>query len=322
MNSADDFTCELVSNLNVTDKRPLYVMSVDAAAKSVKVKFPGALSGVYTLNLVGKGVGRIDGTPLQLTAEAKVTAISQSSGSYLGGFSVTIDGTNFSDNKLDNPVKVGPYWCYVSATSATQIVCDVEATGATEISTVNVMTFLRTQEEAQNEVSNIFEFAEPLSTVSALTAAFDEATNTQVLTLTGTSMGTTPADIKMTVDGVELTTLTATDTEATFTLAGLKSESANKVEIRFPDGFPTGFDTVATIATTANLVSISPATGSAGGTLLTVTGTGFGVDTTGVTLVKTADDADVCETVTMTGYGTFTCMTKAEEILDTDVLAL
>jgi len=118
MNSADDFTCELVSNANVTDKRPLYVMSVDAGAKSVKVKFPGALSGTYTLNLVGKGVGRIDGTPLQLTAEAKVTAISRLTGSYLGGFSVTIDGTNFSDNKLDNPVKVGPYWCYVRTTSA------------------------------------------------------------------------------------------------------------------------------------------------------------------------------------------------------------
>jgi len=229
MNSADDFTCQLIKKDNPSETRPLFVMSVDKVAKTVKVKFPGANSGVYTLALEGKGVGRIDGSALDLTVEGRVTAISSLTGSYLGGFSLTIDGVNFSDNKLDNPVKVGPHNCYVTATSASQISCDVRETLATEISTVNVITFLRTQEEAKNDVTNIFEYAEPIATVSALAVAFDEATNTQVLTLTGTSMGTDISAIKMVIDGISQTCLTATDTEATFTLVGLKHETTNKV---------------------------------------------------------------------------------------------
>ncbi|MCP4566435.1 MAG: hypothetical protein GY841_02510, partial [FCB group bacterium] len=112
-----------------------------------------------------------------------------------------------------------------------------------------------------------------------------------------------------------------TDTEATFTLTGLDHESTNTVSIYMPDGLPTGYDTITTVPVTPNLVSISPATGSAGGTLLTVTGTGFGVKTEGVTLAKASGDS-VCDKVTITGYGTFTCMTKAEEITASDVLSL
>ena len=54
---------------------------------------------------------------------------------------------------------------------------------------------------------------------------------------------------------------------------------------------------------------------------MTVTGTGFGVKTEGLTLVKANGDS-VCDSVTVTGYGTLTCMTKAEEILSTDTLSL
>ena len=100
---------------------------------------------------------------------------------------------------------------------------------ATEISTVYVIPFLRSQEGANDDVADIFEYAEPIATVSALAVAFDEATNTQVLTLTGTSMGTDISAIKMVIDGISQTCLTATDTEATFTLVGLKHETTNKV---------------------------------------------------------------------------------------------
>lgn len=69
------------------------------------------------------------------------------------------------------------------------------------------------------------------------------------------------------------------------------------------------------------MVSISPASGSAGGTLLTVTGTGFGKKSTGITLVDSTDK-DVCEKVEITGYGTFTCLTKPGEILKSNKLKL
>jgi len=62
-------------------------------------------------------MGRIDMSPLTLTVESTVTAISHTSGSLLGGTLLTIDGTNFSNDPLDNPVKVGDYNCLVESTT-------------------------------------------------------------------------------------------------------------------------------------------------------------------------------------------------------------
>jgi len=56
-----------------------------------------------------------------------VTAVSPSTGSALGGTIVTITGTNFSDEPLDNPVLIGNSICYVQSTSATSIECKIEA---------------------------------------------------------------------------------------------------------------------------------------------------------------------------------------------------
>ena len=101
----------------------------------------------------------------------------------------------------------------------------------------------------------------------------------------------------------------------------LDSETANAVSIYFPDGFPTGYASVTTVAVTPTLVSISPSSGSAGGTLLTITGTGIGSKTKDLTLVDSTG-TDVCASVSITSYGTFTCMTKAMEILQTNSLQM
>ena len=42
-------------------------MSVDDATKTITIKFPGAESGIYNIFLVGREVGRIDKTSLELT---------------------------------------------------------------------------------------------------------------------------------------------------------------------------------------------------------------------------------------------------------------
>lgn len=129
MTSPADFTCKLVEKANTTNVRDLYVMAVDATAKTVKIKFPGAMGGVYYLALEGKGVGRIGSDSLELTVEIKMTAISPQQGSYLGGTKLTIDGINFSDKEFtDNPVKVGNYWCLLESTTLTQIVCRISNT--------------------------------------------------------------------------------------------------------------------------------------------------------------------------------------------------
>ena len=127
-------------------------MSVDNAAKTIKIKFPGAESGNYYVQVNSANIGRIDKTPLSLEVIGKITEFSPKTGSFLGGTLVTIDGVNFSDDLYDNPVKVGDTYCLVETTSPTQITCRVMATGLTASETTEVIVFLRTQEEAQSDV--------------------------------------------------------------------------------------------------------------------------------------------------------------------------
>lgn len=127
-------------------------MSVDDAAKTIKIKFPGAESGNYYVQVNSANIGRIDKTPLSLEVIGKMTEFSPKTGSFLGGTLMTIDGLNFSDDPYDNPVKVGDHYCLVETTSPTQITCRVMDTAMTSASTTNVIVFLRTQEEAQSDV--------------------------------------------------------------------------------------------------------------------------------------------------------------------------
>lgn len=60
---------------------------------------------------------------LMLTVEGKVTGVSPLTGSIYGGALVTITGENFSNDPLDNPVKIGNNYCYVITTSPTEITC-------------------------------------------------------------------------------------------------------------------------------------------------------------------------------------------------------
>lgn len=72
---------------------------------------------------------------------------------------------------------------------------------------------------------------------------------------------------------------------------------------------------------TPSFISVSPNTGgSIGGTLVTVQGAGFGVNTKNLGLRK--GTSDLCEEVNVIGYGRFTCLTKRGALLSTDVLKL
>ena len=205
---------------------------------------------------------------------------------------------------------MGDFECLVQTITPTQITCRVEETSYTGPVTSEVMTFLRTFEEAVNDVSNVYEFLAPAATVTGLTGAFSEASNEIELTLTGSGFGTTSVGVELWIDGVKQLTNAVADTEATFTLTHLKHESANSVKIYFPDGLPSGHESVANVEVTPNLVSIAPASGFAGGTLITVTGTGFGMDTQGLTL-ELSTGTNICSSVEILAYGVFTCMTKA-----------
>lgn len=94
-------------------------MSVDDSNKSIKVKFPGAESGLYLIKLSSVQHGNIQSDLLTLSVHGTVTGVSPQSGSIYGGTLVTITGENFSNDPLDNPVKIGNDYCYVITTSPT-----------------------------------------------------------------------------------------------------------------------------------------------------------------------------------------------------------
>jgi hypothetical protein len=96
---------------------PLYVKSVDSAARTVTLKFKGAPTGDYIVLVSSANQGRLDDENLTLRTEAYVTGISPTGGSALGGTVVTISGENFSNNYLDNAVMIGDALCLVQSSS-------------------------------------------------------------------------------------------------------------------------------------------------------------------------------------------------------------
>lgn len=68
------------------------------------------------------------------------------------------------------------------------------------------------------------------------------------------------------------------------------------------------------------VLAISPATGSAGGSVINMLGSGFGPETLGLNIL--VNGAELCSEIKITGYGELTCKTNAIEISYTAVLSV
>jgi len=292
MASPFDFTATLVKKADPTVTFPLFVISVDATAKTLKIKFPGAPSDVYLIQLTHRTEGRIDKNPLEITTEGKITAISATSGSVLGGQMLDITGVNFSNDKLDNPVKVGAHYCHVKTSTPTKISCQIESTrkasNAPDEDT-NVIVFLRTSEEAVVETgaSNAFKYTTPVATITGLTAAFDSATNAIKVTVTGSGfIENDLSAVKLYIDKKLQNTVSVTATDASILITDMLDKTSSDMEIVMPDGYPIGFDGtfMKSISIDPTLTSVSAAKTCIGGSLIHVQGTGFGVNTKDVQL--------------------------------------
>jgi hypothetical protein len=213
--------------------------------------------------------------------KAKVTGFTPNTSSYLGGQLITITGENFSTDPLDNPVKVGNDWCYVQTTSATQITCRIAERSATEASAAELIVFLRTSEEAATDVARTFNYETPVGSITGMTNVFDEAEQAHVFTVTGTGFST--SDLSATtlyIDDNAQTTLSVTETSgvisAIFKVTSANDRTSKNIRVRMADGLPTGYANYTSATMEPKLLSISPSSGSSGGTLITVTGSGFG----------------------------------------------
>lgn len=149
----EDLSVRLISTTDPTLVRPLNVIDVDNSKMEFKVRYGGAYSDLYKVEVRSKQLGNIDASSLTFRAIGIVTDFQPRSGSVNGGTLVSITGYNFSTDVLDNPVRMGYTDCIVESSSNTEIKCRtlprMEGVGGTE----DIIVFLKTSEEAECTVN-------------------------------------------------------------------------------------------------------------------------------------------------------------------------
>jgi hypothetical protein len=114
----DDFRVFFYNQDNSLNKE-IRVVSVDDTNKKIKIAFSGAPSDTYVLQVTHNIYGDIDTTLVTLITEGRIISYTPSLGSINGGTNITITGHTFSDDYLDNNVRIGRTDCLVLSSSAT-----------------------------------------------------------------------------------------------------------------------------------------------------------------------------------------------------------
>ena len=133
-------------------EKELNIVSYDDATKTMVVKFNGAPSDTYNVQIKGPN-GYVGGTALTLETIIAVDTISPQQGSILGGTLLTITGNHYGTVPSDNPVKVGDNYCLVEETSEFEIKCRITISKPTVPSTAEVIVFAKTYEEANCRIN-------------------------------------------------------------------------------------------------------------------------------------------------------------------------
>ena len=229
------------------------------------------VQAIYQAGAAGKG-----GTPAPT-----VTGISPSSGSTVGGTSVTITGTNFSGSSV---VTIGG----TAATNVT-VVNSTTITATTPAGAAGTASVVVNTPGGSNAANSLYTYVTPVTapSISSVSPATGTTLGGTTVTITGANFtgatsvtfGGTPAT-NFTV--VSATTLTAT--------TPAKSAGAVSVVVTNPSGSnaANSLFTYVTPSTAPSISSVSPASGSTlGGTTVTITGTNF-TGATSVTFGGTA----------------------------------
>jgi hypothetical protein len=76
---------------------------------------------------------------------------------------------------------------------------------------------------------------------------------------------------------------------------GLVNSTATDIKVYTSQGYPAGMERVVPLFFTPALLSITPTTGSSGGTWITVTGSGFGPETNGLNIYDSVSAKVICQ---------------------------
>jgi len=129
-------------------------------------------------------------------------------GSLYGGTLVTIKGENFSNEPLDNPVKIGSHYCYVITSTPSEITCRTDYLLDQESGDQLLLVFLKTSEEAASEQSILFNFVAPKAEVLDIRAEFDTTTLSYQVFVDGTLLD---ESVQLVIDGLEQELVSVTE---------------------------------------------------------------------------------------------------------------
>lgn len=122
LNFLDGQTEVILKNADQSYFQNCYILSLTST--EIKCKLNGGETGSYLLYVSTPSGNSGD---KNFAYETRITNISSTTGSSSGGNLITITGTNFSTDVLDNQVVIGTllenYYCDIQSVTSTQIVC-------------------------------------------------------------------------------------------------------------------------------------------------------------------------------------------------------
>ena len=172
---------------DTTYVRELRVKSYDLVAKTLTLRFPGAPSAQYRVELSDKN-DKLDDSQLFLTTKLEMTSFSPTSGSTLGGTLMTINGAHFGRVPTDSPVKVGDHYCFIETISEFVLTCRIDELSSQPPETVPVIVFAKASEEMVCVNNCDFDFVAPTASVTGISCTFDAAINAHTCVVTGTNL--------------------------------------------------------------------------------------------------------------------------------------
>jgi len=318
----EDFSVNATNITNPDYIRYMNVIDVDDDAKTITTKFGGAWSGQYKVWIRHALTGLIESDGLTLDVNTYMTSYSPTTGSIYGGTLLTINGLNFGDEITDNPVQISTNGgvdsidCYLITTSSTIITCriDSDIVPREDDQEGDMVVFLKTSEEASSTAdARAWIYTADLPSLDTVTTSFDDSTLHWTVTVTGTDFGDSTVGVELVISDVAQTTTSISSTEVVFTISNVSSQSLSSNILYFAVGIPDNHAAIsgATITITPQLVSISPNSGSIGGTIIRAVVPGATTSSTGIDLIDVSTSGSICESVTVLEYGVVECKTLA-----------
>ncbi|KAG7173087.1 Fibrocystin-L-like 2 [Homarus americanus] len=298
LDSPDDHLARVTRVKRQADPLPSYDCSPTSVTDTTIIcDAPGIPAGNYDITVAIEGLGdaSVDSAASQVTVAPEVTSLTPAEGSVHGGALLTIAGTGFNPGEVS--VTLDGAVCHLETETTTSLTC---RTSAHTAGTVSVTITSGTASVSPPPTFTYDDTKTPgLTSITPSTGVTPGTT----LTLEGANLqpsGTTP---EVLVDGTSCTVITASLTAVTCTTPDLVGGS-HGVIVR---DSTYGDSNEVTVSYVFSATSVTPSTGSFGGSEVTVTGEGF--DPSGGSRVTFC--GELCDPVNFNSSTTLVCVAPA-----------